>query len=441
MEDKNSLYQRFKGIFTKKDIEKASNTIAGITNQSWMSPSQPITPIQTEEKDARGWDFPVGLNLTYTPRATEKTKFDQLRFLADNCGIVRSIIEARKDQVSRFKFKFVLKNSEEQLQDAECERIAALFETPDGVHNWDEWIRLILEEMFVTDAVCIYPRKNYGGKTIGLQPIDGTTIHVLVDELGFTPLGDEPAYQQIIKGVVKNNFSVNELVYKPRNVRIHKLYGFSPVEQIQTTINLVLRKEHNQLSYYLEGNVPNLLFGAPKEWNVDQIEKFQKYWDEVNSGGVKTKARMLPPDVDIHNTKPEPLKDDFDDYLSRLVAYAFSVPASPFIKEMNRATAETSKQSSHETGLASLLEWIRNLINYIIVKHLDSNKVEFVWDIEEEEDPEAKMRIDIGYKNAGIMTANEIRLTLGLEPLKEELLPNKDNKDEKSDLPEASTSN
>lgn len=426
MDNKQGFFQRFTGLF------KAKTQIESIKDDSWMSPSQPIAPIQDVETEPRATDFPVGQNLTYTPRSREKTKYEQLRYLSDTCGIVRTIIETRKDQVSRFKYKFVLKNSEQQLQNSETEKISNLFISPDGFHNFDEWIRMIMEEMFVTDAVCIYPRKNYGGQVIALQPIDGTTINILIDELGFLPLGDDPAYQQIIKGVVKNNFSVNELIYKPRNVRVHKLYGFSPVEQIQTTINLILRKEFHQLSYYLEGNVPNLLFTAPKEWSAEHIEKFQKYWDEVNTGVIKTKARMLPPEVEIHNTKPDSLKDEFDDYLSRLACFAFSIAPTPFIKENNRATAETTKQSAHETGLASILEWLRNLINFIIVKHLGNNNVEFVWDIEEEQDPKNKMLIDVGYVNAGIMTKNEVRASLGLEPLKEEEITDiEDNKKDK----------
>jgi len=42
----------------------------------------------------------------------------------------------------------------------------------------------------------------------------------------------DPSYQQILHGVPAADFSSDELLYLPRNVRAHKLHGFSPVEQI-----------------------------------------------------------------------------------------------------------------------------------------------------------------------------------------------------------------
>jgi phage portal protein BeeE len=34
------------------------------------------------------------------------------------------------------------------------------------------------------------------------------------------------------------DFSADELIYLPRNLRAHRLYGMSPVEQIALTVNL-----------------------------------------------------------------------------------------------------------------------------------------------------------------------------------------------------------
>jgi hypothetical protein len=39
------------------------------------------------------------------------------------------------------------------------------------------------------------------------------------------------------------DFVADELLYLPRNLRSHRLYGFSPVEQIALTINIALRRE------------------------------------------------------------------------------------------------------------------------------------------------------------------------------------------------------
>ena len=55
------------------------------------------------------------------------------------------------------------------------------------------------------------------------------------------------------------DFSADELLYLPRNVRAHKLYGMSPVEQIALTINVALRREATTLEYYRASSAPNAL--------------------------------------------------------------------------------------------------------------------------------------------------------------------------------------
>ena len=60
-----------------------------------FSPGYPLAPLDAEE--LRVWDFPVGVNTIYTPRAYEAVSFAELRALADGHDITRLAIETRKD--------------------------------------------------------------------------------------------------------------------------------------------------------------------------------------------------------------------------------------------------------------------------------------------------------------------------------------------------------
>ena len=84
--------------------------------------------------------------------------------------------------------------------------------------------------MLVIDAATIYPRYARGGALYSLDIIDGATIKPLIGEDGRAPDAPDPAYQQILKGVPAADFSAEELLYLPRNLRSHRLYGMSPVE-------------------------------------------------------------------------------------------------------------------------------------------------------------------------------------------------------------------
>jgi hypothetical protein len=75
-------------------------------------------------------------------------------------------------------------------------------------------------------------------------------IQVCMNEPGleFVWVGDDavdPLEQaqtlQILHGVPAADFSDEELLYLPRNLRAHRLYGMSPVEQIALTVNIAIR--------------------------------------------------------------------------------------------------------------------------------------------------------------------------------------------------------
>ena len=77
------------------------------------------------------------------------------------------------------------------------------------------------------------------------------------------------------------DFAYDEPLYVPRNVRSHRLYGLSPVEQIALTVNIALRRDQATLDYYNTGSIPDSFATLPKEWTIDQIRQFQDYFDAL----------------------------------------------------------------------------------------------------------------------------------------------------------------
>ena len=71
-----------------------------------------------------------------------------------------------------------------------------------------------------------------------------------------------PAYQQVLKGMPAVNYSARDIIYRPRNVRAHRVYGYSPVQQILMTVDIALRRQLWQLDYFTEGSIPDALIGV-----------------------------------------------------------------------------------------------------------------------------------------------------------------------------------
>ncbi len=402
--------------------------VSGVKPNDWFGPSQPIEPVAQEQAEGRVLDYPVGYNLRTQPREEEAISFQQLRGLADACNFLRLVIETRKDQMEKLgwniqaRVKAGMTQSEvKQLQksDVRIPQIEQFFHRPDGRNNWATWLRQLIEELLVTDAVSIYRRPNAGGKLYGLQQVDGATIKRVIDESGLTPIAPDPAYQQILHGLPAVDYTADQLLYLPRNSRIHKLYGFSPVEQVVMTVNIALRRSVAQLNYFTEGNIPEALISCPPDWRPQQIHEMQEIFDGMLSGNLAARsgAKFVPGGLNVQFMKEALLKDDFDEWLVRIICYAFSVSPTPFTKQTNRATAESVQQAALQEGLAPLQNWVKGLIDRVLAEDFGSPDLEFVWNDERAMDPADAMKINTGYVAAAIKNRNEVRAELGLDPI------------------------
>jgi HK97 family phage portal protein len=276
-----------------------------------------------------------------------------------------------------------------------------------------------MEDLLVLDAPVIELRRNRGGTLIGLDIVDGATIKVLVDETGRRPRPPAPAFEQVIKGRPWKLLTGDDLLYLPRNPRPHKAYGFGPVEQVVMTVNIALRRQVMQLQHFTDGNVPPGLLNAPDGWNVEQISQFQEWFDSVLAGNTGARSRLVwgPSGAKYQAFKEAPYKDDFDEWLARIVCYAFSLPPTAFTRQLNRATAQTSQDTAATEGLAPLMLWVKRLCDYVIQDLLGHADLEFAWgDIRPADPAEQAKVIDI-YVRDGIYAVNEARALLGLDPV------------------------
>ncbi len=391
--------------------------ITGVSPDTWFGPLQPLAPMAPPEVKGRQFDYPFGANLNYIPRADDGVSFAELRGLADALPLLRAVIETRKDQIAAQSYA-VRARARADAPDVSksIDVVASFLARPDRRHSFADWLRMLVEEMLVIDAATIYPRYARGGGLYSLDIIDGATIKPLIGEDGRAPEPPDPAYQQILKGVPAADFSADELIYLPRNLRSHRLYGLSPVEQIALTVNIALRRDATTLDYYRTGSSPDAFATLPKEWTADQIRSFQDYFDALMSGNLARRrmTKFMPADFKLIETRQPPLKDQYDEWLARIICYAFSVPASAFVSQVNRATSETLRQQATQEGLVPLKAWVKNALDRVIQDCMDEPGLEFVWVGDDAVDPLQQAQTLQILVGAGIKTREEARAELGL---------------------------
>jgi hypothetical protein len=427
----------------------------------WFGPLTPLAPIAPPEVAGRQWDYVPGYNLNTTPRPYEPIDFRTLRMLADAYDPVRLIIERRKDQMCRLPWTIRAKHEDGGKRPKAAQLspqtrgiikdVERFFKFPTEGISFRTWLRELLEDLLVLDAPTLYCERDQIGDLVALSPIDGGTIKVVIDDQGRRPrpfrwdgqpfnwMGQTvsaanyqqigckiadgmlfvPAFQQILKGLPAVNYTTWDLIYRPLNLRTNHVYGRSPVEMIMMTVSIAMRRSLSQFEYFREGNMPDAVFGLPETWGPDQVQRFQDYFDSLYSGNLANRRKMkfIPSGANSRYTAlhEPPLKSEFDEWLTRIVCFAFSYPPSAFVSLSNRSIAEQHGKQAEEEGVEPLKEWAGEMFNEIIEREF-SDEVEFAWTEEQEIDPEKQSNILRGYAEDGILTINQVREKLGEQP-------------------------
>ena len=400
------------------DTAQAMRSFDPATTQ--FGPGVPLTP--EPGNDIRVRDYRVSENTVITPRAYE-TSMATLRALA-NIEPIRLAIETRKDQMESLQWSIVPKGAPtpgtkaKKANPATIEAMTAFWQSPNQVDDFATWLRALLEDLLVLDAPSLERRRTRGGgfggmgKLIGLDVIPGDTIHPLIDASGRRPRDKTtPAFQQVIKGRPWVNLTNADLLYLPRNPRPGHNYGMSPVEQIVVTAHTVMRRQAAQLAYFTEGNTPAGFISGPEGWNADQVKAMQDFVDTRLTGNTAEQAKLLfmPFGAVYQAFKDSPLKDDFDEWLYRIVCSAFSLPPTAFIKSMNRSTAETDKERATTEGLLPLRLWFKRLADRVMREDFGITDHEWSWDDDTAIDPLQQAEIDDLNLRNGSTTHDEVR--------------------------------
>lgn len=395
-------------------------------------PMAPIAPAGTTT--GRAFDFEAYRNLSYTPRSEAgetSIDFPTMRRMADpahgGLDLLRLAIETRKDQMAAQRWQIRGRERGDNGGD-KARNFEQWLRRPDGVHTFQQWMRILLEDHFVIDAPALF-FSQLNGRPL-FEPVDGATLKIYIDSIdGRLPLPPYPTFAQIIKGVPAEEYTLDEMGYYPYNVRSNHVYGMSRVEQVLNIVNIALNRQYSQLAYFVEGTVPDGFMEVPKDWSLEEITRFTDWFNSEMSGqlGEKRKIRFVPADAKYVATKTEILKDVFDEWLARIICYCFSLSPQALVKETNRATAQTSKLQAQEEGLEPTKLWFADVMDDLLTR-CDAPELQWQWADEEIVDPATKAQVIVSYFGGTtgtaqkIITLEEAREAAGYGPASDEQL-------------------
>lgn len=401
---------------------------------TWYSPMEPVWPYGPPWANRpREWNFPVGYNLNFIQPRMELIA--QLRAMRNSWGVLATLIQTRKNQLLRLPWTLQHKDQPRKKTKG-LEEAKKFARRPDGILTYAQWSRKLMDDLFIADCPFIYIDRFPSGKFRGVEVLDGGMIFPLIDDSGRRPqttyeldaegivyLHRQPAYQQIAYGLPMINFSADEIIYPMESPRPDMpMFGYGRVEQIFIETTEAIRKTIYQTEFWRSGSMPELIITVPDNWNPKHIASFQAHFDALLSGNLtlKSKVRFVPGGMkpfDIKNASGESLWSQRDETLIRLACFALDIPPTPFVKQVNRGTAQNAQQTAQEEGLYPLMSWYKDDVWDVVLAEAGYDDIEKVYLPRPEVDLLKQSQIQVNQVHNGIGTINEVREENGKEPI------------------------
>ena len=429
-----------------------------------FGPGLPITPgainpLQDSGRpQPRRYEYQVAQNINITE--TRLVPFKTLRAAADQIDILRRCIEVTKSKLLGLEWDIVLgqdasekitaesggdhvramAKAREKFTD-EINRLREFWETPDKANGltWADWLNIAAEDILVIDAWSVYPLPTVGGDLFAFQILDGSTIKPLIDDRGMRPMPPQAAYQQILYGFPRSEFSAtdedpkadgeftsDQLAYMVRNRRTISVYGFSPTERALPLADIYLRRQQWLRAEYTDGVLPELMFTTDEDWgnNPDLLRAYENILNDDLAGQTeqRKRARLLPKGLSpvVNEGYGEKFKDTLDDYLITSICGHYGVQPGEigFAPKGGLGGAgyeEGRAETAEAIGVGPLANWISKMVTNLSYTYLGMpRELEFKLLTSKRQDNESSARkAQIEVSSAG-KTINERRSELGL---------------------------
>ncbi len=358
-------------------------------SENGTSPFPTGTPQEPKHGDGKPlvFEYQSGVNLMLVPRMgfNAMLSFPALRALS-RVKEIRLNIELIKRQIGGMEWEIVAKKDE---QGVEVDSVKKFFEKPNGADEWDTWLKMIIEDLLVLDAVTLYPERNENGAITGISVVDGATIRPLIDARGKTPNVPAPAYMQILYGMPNTWYSTDQLLYKPLNSKSTTPYGESPIEWILNSINVAIRREISRNAYFTDGNIPGALVYLG-DISPEQVAVIDDYATAIMQGDIARANKLLFLPGGGSGTGVHPFQqvdqDDtnLDEWLMRVACWAFGNSPSEFGLVGGEGLGgsgfmDAQENIQYRSMILPISKYLTSVINRIIKDYLGRDDLQFRW--------------------------------------------------------------
>jgi len=291
----------------------------------------------------------------------------------------------------------------------------------------------IVEDVLIFDAGCWEyvekPVNIVGNDVLGMEVVPGFTIALNRKWDGNPKM---PRWLQVLDdGKIQTQFLDSEIEYIMMRKRSFDPFGLSPFETAVEVMDTLTNLSSYQRQIASEA-YPSMLIYLGDEVDEDQRYAFRVYWEnELRGrgspgfvGGYGSKLRPEP--IPLKPNGDEGLFLQFHELQTRVLAICFDLHPMDFgiQADVNRSTADVTMSATLREAVKPLAQVLATKITMHVLPRLaqlTGNKsiaeMEFFWTDIDPRDMGKQSTIDAVYLAQEVMTIDEARANINLDPL------------------------
>lgn len=434
-------------------MNKKSISASSVKLESFTKAQRLVHPTDVSDPRSFVFDPTKQRNVAFLNKGISKPgaiSYNVLRQAAKSVHIARICINVLKQKVT--KTKWVIKPTDPQQKadgDERIEQLTELFKHPnqDG-DTFRTILDKMLEDLLVLDSVSLEKTRYEDGTLAGIHFVDSATIRPVFDEHGHQdipiPLSTTDGMEELPVSYVqiKDNSQYGgpesgeiEAAWPKRDfINFHMYpqgsmesigYGLSPLEGVLSVVANILNADNYNGTYFEEGSFPPVIIHITGQVNQRDIESYRTYLQSELNGNFHRPAIMAGgSEMNVVNLKDLTNNDmQFMQYMlfmSKLLSVAYGLSPDDIgltDTTSGKNVADNNKTLSDQKGYSSILHLLKEIFNQeIIHKDFGYDDLEFEWVADDTTSEKDKGDIVKTALETGMMTINEGRQKLGLQP-------------------------
>ncbi len=371
--------------------------------------------------------YPKILSLMGQNRAlgTPKPTPTNLRYFSRTVW-ARRAINIIKGQICALEWEIAPDSKTKKTLTSEERAAIRCFERPNSMDSFHSLLEQFVEDALVTGAgVLEVGESGSSFRPFWLWPVDATTIRPVPKWDG-----DPNSYrfvqaQGYVGGSIFSEASAlqlraKDILYMRLNPSSETPYGFGPLEIAYNSIAAKLGVWRFAKEAASNAQPANLVY-AGQTATEEQLQSFRVYWRNEVEGQGQTPiiSGPIPPEVlKLHAGSDEALYLKWQEFLIREIATAFELSPANFgiERDVNRSTAEASEDRDWDTAIKPRAKLVEDTLSRTLLQDRFGLPLVFRFKGMDRDDEQARSAIYQTYYRSNVVTPNEERVRLGMEP-------------------------